>query len=101
MRAENEQRRDNAIRLLSLFASKGLSIGVTVANAWVLDVAAQNGFGDQDIRTQLCRAKLDNSRGRRTAADRDRRRRDNNRFERSRLADISHDFVVDTHERSL
>ena len=53
MLAGNEQRRDKAIRLLSLFVSKGMSVGVTVANPWILDVAAQNGIGDQDLLAGL------------------------------------------------
>lgn len=49
----NEQRRDNAVRLLCLFVSKDMHAGATIGNASVLDLAAQNGLDDQELLSGL------------------------------------------------
>jgi hypothetical protein len=49
----NQHRRDNAIRLLTLFAAAGVPSRAAMANAWVLDLATQNGLDDQEILSGL------------------------------------------------
>jgi hypothetical protein len=43
----NGQRRDNAIRLLTLFTAAGVPSRGVMRNAWVFDIATQNGLDDQ------------------------------------------------------
>lgn len=52
MPALNEQRRDNAIRLLKLFASAG-TCGAAMDNAWVLNIATESGLADQELLSGL------------------------------------------------
>jgi hypothetical protein len=49
----NDQRRDNAVRLLTLFVSTGVPSGAAMGNVWVLDLATQNGFDDQRLLSGL------------------------------------------------
>jgi hypothetical protein len=49
----NDQRRDNAIRLLTLFVSTGAPSGAAMGKAWVLDLATQNGLDDQELLSGL------------------------------------------------
>jgi hypothetical protein len=46
-------RRDNAIRLLTLFAAAGVPSRAVMRNAWVLDIATQNGLDDQELLSGL------------------------------------------------
>jgi hypothetical protein len=48
----NHQRRENAVRLLTLFVSTGVP-SAAVDNAWVLDFATQNGLDDQELLSGL------------------------------------------------
>jgi hypothetical protein len=49
----NDQRRNNAIRLLALFVSTGVSSGAAMGNTWVFDLATQNGLDDQALLSGL------------------------------------------------
>jgi hypothetical protein len=49
----NHQRRENAIRLLTLFVFAGLSSRAPMGNAWALDLATQNGLEDQELLSGL------------------------------------------------
>jgi len=49
----NDPRRNNAIRLLALFVSTGVSSGAAMDNAWVLDLSTQNGLDDQELLSGL------------------------------------------------
>jgi hypothetical protein len=53
MQLMNHQRRENAIRLLALFVSTGVPSGAVMRNAWVLDLATQNGLDDQVLLSGL------------------------------------------------
>jgi hypothetical protein len=47
------QRRENAIRLLTLFLSTGTPSEAAMHNTWVLDLATQNGLDDQELLSGL------------------------------------------------
>jgi hypothetical protein len=49
----DDQRRDNAVRLLTLFVSTGVPSEAAMGSAWVLDLATQNGFDDQRLLSGL------------------------------------------------
>jgi hypothetical protein len=49
----NDQRRNNAIRLLALFVATGVPSGAAMGNAWVLDLSEQNGLDDQELLSGL------------------------------------------------
>jgi hypothetical protein len=49
----NHQRRDSAIRLLTLFIAAGVPSRAAKANAWVLDVATRNGLDDHEVLSGL------------------------------------------------
>lgn len=53
MSVTNDHRRDNAVRLLCLWVSRDMRAGATIGNASVLDLAAQNGFDDQELLSGL------------------------------------------------
>ena len=49
----NNQRRDNAVRHVTLFISTGVPSGAAMGNAWVLHLATQNGFDDLGLLSGL------------------------------------------------
>jgi hypothetical protein len=49
----NHQRRDNAVRLLKLIVSTAVPSGAATTNAWVLDLATQNGLDDAALLSGL------------------------------------------------
>lgn len=49
----NDRRRHDAIRLLTLLVAAGAPSGAAMGSAWVLDLATQNGFDDQELLSGL------------------------------------------------
>lgn len=49
----NDQRRDNAIRLLTVLVAAGVASRTAMRSAWVLDVATKNGLDDQEVLSGL------------------------------------------------
>jgi hypothetical protein len=49
----NDQRRNNAVRLLTLFVSTGVPSEAAMGSARVLDLATQNGLDDQELLSGL------------------------------------------------
>jgi len=48
-----DYRRNNAMQLLALFASTGVSSGAAMSSAWVLELMTQNGFDDLRLLSGL------------------------------------------------